>query len=101
MLLHLWCYALQISTNPYVITTHSELGKPNYIAKIIEMFEADDGEPYCRVRWFYRPDDTVRCYYVLRLLDSLVLMIIVYASLVLMTRFLVYYLCLSCVLCIH
>ncbi|KAG7590783.1 Chromo/chromo shadow domain [Arabidopsis suecica] len=34
-------------------------GKLNFIGKVIEMFEADDGVPYCRIRWFYRPDDTL------------------------------------------
>ncbi|VVA90960.1 unnamed protein product [Arabis nemorensis] len=37
----------------------AEAGKPNYIAKIVELFQAIDGEPYFRARWFYRPEDTV------------------------------------------
>ncbi|CAN7020103.1 hypothetical protein IGI04_021808 [Brassica rapa subsp. trilocularis] len=37
----------------------AEDGNPNYIAKIVEFFEAIDGEPYFRARWFYRPEDTV------------------------------------------
>ncbi|KAJ4915432.1 putative DNA (cytosine-5)-methyltransferase CMT1 [Raphanus sativus] len=37
----------------------AEEGNPNYIAKIVEFFEAVDGEPYFRARWFYRPEDTV------------------------------------------
>ncbi|EFH65535.1 hypothetical protein ARALYDRAFT_895912 [Arabidopsis lyrata subsp. lyrata] len=34
-------------------------GKLNFIGKVIEMFEADDGVPYSRIRWFYRPNDTL------------------------------------------
>ncbi|KAF3588489.1 hypothetical protein F2Q69_00026370 [Brassica cretica] len=37
----------------------AEDGNPNYIAKIVEFFEAIDGEPYFKARWFYRPEDTV------------------------------------------
>nr|AAC02661.1 chromomethylase [Arabidopsis thaliana] len=34
-------------------------GKLKFIAKVIELFEADDGVPYCRFRWYYRPEDTL------------------------------------------
>ncbi|CAN7040354.1 unnamed protein product [Brassica oleracea var. botrytis] len=37
----------------------AEDGNPNYIAKIVEFFEAIVGEPYFKARWFYRPEDTV------------------------------------------
>lgn len=59
---YFWCYALEISTDPCVIMTQAEPGKQNYIAKVVELFEADDGESYFRARWFYRPEDTVRCF---------------------------------------
>lgn len=49
--------------------SQAEKGKPNYIAKIVEFFEAIDGEPYFRARWFYRPEDTVRMLLRLSLLD--------------------------------
>ncbi|XP_023643751.1 putative DNA (cytosine-5)-methyltransferase CMT1 isoform X1 [Capsella rubella] len=47
-----------INLNDDVYVT-AESGKPNYIAKVAELFEADDGEPYFRAQWFYRPEDTV------------------------------------------
>ncbi|KAI5675160.1 hypothetical protein M9H77_06110 [Catharanthus roseus] len=31
----------------------------NYICKIVEIFEAVDGEPYFTAQWFYRAEDTV------------------------------------------
>ncbi|XP_010429915.1 PREDICTED: putative DNA (cytosine-5)-methyltransferase CMT1 isoform X2 [Camelina sativa] len=47
-----------INLNDDVYVT-ADPGKANFIAKVIELFEAADGEPYFRARWFYRPDDTV------------------------------------------
>lgn len=42
----------------------AEKGEPHYMAKIIEFFQAKDGEPYFRAQWFFRPEDTVRsCYF--------------------------------------
>ncbi|KAL2551173.1 DNA (cytosine-5)-methyltransferase CMT2 [Forsythia ovata] len=32
---------------------------PNYIGRILEFFESEDGEDYCRVQWFFRAQDTV------------------------------------------
>ncbi|XP_037497648.1 putative DNA (cytosine-5)-methyltransferase CMT1 isoform X2 [Jatropha curcas] len=34
-------------------------GSPNYIARIVELFEAVNGEPYFTAQWFYRTEDTV------------------------------------------
>lgn len=38
----------------------AEDGKPDYIARIVEMFESVDNEPYFMAQWFYRAVDTVR-----------------------------------------
>ncbi|KAJ1403873.1 S-adenosyl-L-methionine-dependent methyltransferase [Sesbania bispinosa] len=37
----------------------AEDGKPDYIARIVEMFEAVDNEQYFTAQWFYRAGDTV------------------------------------------
>ncbi|KAF3951806.1 hypothetical protein CMV_022584 [Castanea mollissima] len=37
----------------------AEDGKPNYIARIIELFEGIDRELYFTAQWFYRAEDTV------------------------------------------
>ncbi|XP_028078261.1 DNA (cytosine-5)-methyltransferase 1-like [Camellia sinensis] len=37
----------------------AEEGKPDYIAKIVEMFETIDRELYFTARWFFRAEDTV------------------------------------------
>ncbi|XP_014521432.1 putative DNA (cytosine-5)-methyltransferase CMT1 isoform X1 [Vigna radiata var. radiata] len=37
----------------------AEDGKPDYIARIVEIFETVDNEPYFMARWFYRAEDTV------------------------------------------
>ncbi|EEF32028.1 protein with unknown function [Ricinus communis] len=37
----------------------AEDGKPDYIARIVEMFESIDGEPLFTAQWFYRAEDTV------------------------------------------
>ncbi|KAL2348670.1 hypothetical protein Fmac_002670 [Flemingia macrophylla] len=37
----------------------AEDGKPNYISKIVEMFETVDNEQYFVAQWFYRAEDTV------------------------------------------
>lgn len=34
-------------------------GEDNYICKIVEMFETEDGKPYVTAQWFYRARDTV------------------------------------------
>ncbi|XP_054820635.1 DNA (cytosine-5)-methyltransferase CMT3 isoform X1 [Prosopis cineraria] len=36
-----------------------EDGKPNYICKIVEMFESVDGTLYFTAQWYYRAEDTV------------------------------------------
>ncbi|PON67069.1 C-5 cytosine methyltransferase [Trema orientale] len=36
----------------------AEDGKPNYIARIVEFFEAADGDLYFTAQWFYRAEDT-------------------------------------------
>ncbi|KAG5521869.1 hypothetical protein RHGRI_034183 [Rhododendron griersonianum] len=38
----------------------AEEGKPDYIAKIVELFETINGELYFSAQWFYRAVDTVR-----------------------------------------
>ncbi|KDO40233.1 hypothetical protein CISIN_1g013949mg [Citrus sinensis] len=37
----------------------AEEGAVDYIARIVELFESVDGEPYFKARWFYRAEDTV------------------------------------------
>lgn len=37
----------------------AEDGKPDYIARIIEMFETFDNQQYFTAQWFYRAEDTV------------------------------------------
>ncbi|KAE9596552.1 putative DNA (cytosine-5-)-methyltransferase [Lupinus albus] len=37
----------------------AEDDKPDYIARIVEMFETDDHEQYFTAQWFYRAEDTV------------------------------------------
>ncbi|KAK7406900.1 hypothetical protein VNO78_08536 [Psophocarpus tetragonolobus] len=37
----------------------AEDGKPDYIARIVEMFETVDHEQYFMAQWFYRAEDTV------------------------------------------
>ncbi|CAN1344214.1 DNA (cytosine-5)-methyltransferase 1 [Linum perenne] len=37
----------------------AEEGKDSYICKIVEMFEAVDGEPYFTAQWYYRAKDTI------------------------------------------
>ncbi|KAF7132455.1 hypothetical protein RHSIM_Rhsim09G0199300 [Rhododendron simsii] len=37
----------------------AEEGKPDYIAKIVELFETTNGELYFSAQWFYRAADTV------------------------------------------
>ncbi|KAL1205566.1 putative DNA (cytosine-5)-methyltransferase CMT1 [Cardamine amara subsp. amara] len=37
----------------------AEEGNPYHIAKIVELFQGIDGEPYFRSQWFYRPNETV------------------------------------------
>ncbi|CAN6478071.1 unnamed protein product [Victoria cruziana] len=34
-------------------------GGPNFIGRIVEFFEGDDGEKYFTAQWFYRSEDTV------------------------------------------
>nr|AIU80190.1 chromomethylase [Hevea brasiliensis] len=34
-------------------------GSPDYIARIVELFETIEGEPYFTAQWFYRTEDTV------------------------------------------
>ncbi|KAG8646881.1 hypothetical protein MANES_09G037800v8 [Manihot esculenta] len=34
-------------------------GNPDYIARIVELFETTEGEPYFNAQWFYRIEDTV------------------------------------------
>lgn len=41
----------------------AEEGAVDYIARIVELFESVDGEPYFKARWFYRAEDTVRLFY--------------------------------------
>lgn len=41
----------------------AEEGAVDYIARIVELFESVDGEPYFKARWFYRAEDTVRLAY--------------------------------------
>ncbi|XP_010243384.1 PREDICTED: DNA (cytosine-5)-methyltransferase 1-like isoform X2 [Nelumbo nucifera] len=36
-----------------------EEGKPNYIGRIVELFETTDGEPYFTAQWFFKAEDTV------------------------------------------
>jgi len=38
----------------------AEEGKPDYIAKIVELFETVNKEQYLTAQWFYRAEDTVR-----------------------------------------
>ncbi|XP_031264333.1 putative DNA (cytosine-5)-methyltransferase CMT1 isoform X1 [Pistacia vera] len=45
-----------LGDNAYV---KAEDGKLDYIARIIELFEGTDGEPYFTAQWFYRAEDTV------------------------------------------
>lgn len=33
--------------------------EPDFIAKIVELFETIDNEPYFTAQWFYRAKDTV------------------------------------------
>ncbi|OIV94876.1 hypothetical protein TanjilG_22073 [Lupinus angustifolius] len=42
--------------NAYV---KAEDDKPDYIARIVEMFETEDHEQYFTAQWFYRAEDTV------------------------------------------
>ncbi|VVB18330.1 unnamed protein product [Arabis nemorensis] len=44
-----------LGDNVYVT---AEPGEPNYIGKIVELFQAIHGEPYFRARWFYYAEDT-------------------------------------------
>ncbi|XP_059646442.1 putative DNA (cytosine-5)-methyltransferase CMT1 [Cornus florida] len=37
----------------------AEKGEPDFIAKIVELFETIDGEPYFTAQWFYRTEDTI------------------------------------------
>ncbi|XP_071724585.1 LOW QUALITY PROTEIN: putative DNA (cytosine-5)-methyltransferase CMT1 [Rutidosis leptorrhynchoides] len=37
----------------------ADKGKPNYIGKIVELFETLDNEPYFEAQWFYRAEDTL------------------------------------------
>ncbi|KVH90626.1 Bromo adjacent homology (BAH) domain-containing protein [Cynara cardunculus var. scolymus] len=37
----------------------AEEGKPDFIARIVEMFETVDRELYCSAQWFFRAEDTV------------------------------------------
>jgi len=55
----LCCY---VGKRCVIITMQGLPGKLKFIAKVIELFEADDGVPYCRFRWYYRPEDTVSCH---------------------------------------
>lgn len=46
-----WCYCELFQ---------AEDGKPDYIARIVELFESVDDGLYFMARWFYRAEDTVR-----------------------------------------
>ncbi|XP_012574570.1 putative DNA (cytosine-5)-methyltransferase CMT1 [Cicer arietinum] len=46
----------KLNDNAYV---KAEDGKPDYIARIVEMFETPDKEHYFTAQWFYRAEDTV------------------------------------------
>ncbi|KAL5854040.1 hypothetical protein ACOSQ3_003822 [Xanthoceras sorbifolium] len=45
-----------LGDNAYVKADEGEL---DYIARIVELFESTDGEPYFTAQWFYRAKDTV------------------------------------------
>ncbi|TYG85181.1 hypothetical protein ES288_A13G032600v1 [Gossypium darwinii] len=47
----------------YLYTVHAEDGEDCYICKIVEMFEAVDGDLYFTAQWFYRAQDTLRCFF--------------------------------------
>uniref|UniRef100_A0A2N9I1X4 DNA (cytosine-5-)-methyltransferase n=1 Tax=Fagus sylvatica TaxID=28930 RepID=A0A2N9I1X4_FAGSY len=44
---------------PHRYQPKAEDGKPNYIARIVELFESIDREQYFSAQWFYRAEDTV------------------------------------------
>ncbi|XVF45907.1 hypothetical protein PTKIN_Ptkin02bG0245900 [Pterospermum kingtungense] len=46
----------KLGDNAYV---KAEDGNLDYIAKIVELFETIDGEPFFKAQWFYRAEDTV------------------------------------------
>ncbi|GAB4835134.1 hypothetical protein Ancab_000043 [Ancistrocladus abbreviatus] len=59
------CHYLQAEVDGHVIYNlyddahvKAEDGQPNFICRIIEMFEGVDGQPYFRAQWFYRACDT-------------------------------------------
>ncbi|XVE94179.1 hypothetical protein REPUB_Repub01dG0259600 [Reevesia pubescens] len=46
----------ELGDNAYV---KAEDGNLDYIARIVELFETIDGEPFFKAQWFYRAEDTV------------------------------------------